>query len=265
MRRQAVDHLTRAREWSARLTPAERRAGIAIGVAWLVGGILQGLGWHDAPGRWVAERLSDELPRPAVVAARFPPGDPRVEWYAAGFALREERRRAASGPERLDPNTADRADWDRLPRIGPRTAEAILAVRAERGGFEAPEDLLEVRGIGPVTLEGLRSWLAFSDPPTASAPRAGEGGVERRASGRRPPRKPDLNRVGERFLMDLPKIGPHLASDIYRERGRRGGFRDWADVRAIEGVGPSRLAVLQNATRIPNPRPSGETMKSEDR
>lgn len=260
----AVDHLTRARVCGARLTPVERRVAAAVAVAWLGGSLLQAAGWHTVPGRWVAGRLVEELPSPAALAARLPPDDPRVGWYAAGLALRAERERAASGPDRIDPDRADRADWDRLPGIGPRTAEAILALREERGGFHAPEDLLEVRGIGPVTLERIRPWLAFHGAmaDTGGVPKAS---AERRGSGQPPPRKIDLNRVDEAFLTDLPKIGPHLASSILRERGRRGGFRDWAEVRSIEGVGSSRLAILQNATRIPNPRPSGETTENEDR
>lgn len=256
----AVDHLTRARAWEARRTPAERRAALALALAWMAGAALHLTGWYAAPGEWVAERLGDELPTPAALAARLPPGDPRPAWYAAGLALGEERERAASGPGRIDPDRADRADWDRLPGIGPRTAEAILAARAERGGFDSPEDLLEVRGIGPVTLERIRPWLVWPEATSDAG-----------ASPRPPPtgatstRPPDLNRVDAEFLGALPKIGPQLARVILRERGRRGGFRDWSDVRAIEGIGPTRMAVLQNATRIPNPRASATNTNSEDR
>lgn len=250
----AVDHLTRARGAAARWTPAERTAVRAVALAWAAGALLRATGVDEAPGAWVAGRLAPGLPSPAALAARLPEGDPRVAWYAAGLALREERRRAASGAGPIDPATADRAEWDRLPGVGPVTAEAILALRERRGGFERAEDLLEVRGIGPKTLERIRPYLAWTDGgPTARTSRrdAGRGGPVG-------PPKPDLNRVDATFLAALPRIGPHLATAILRERGRRGGFRDWADVRAIEGVGPSRLAVLQNATRLPNPRPSAE-------
>lgn len=262
----AVDHLTRARPgraraWSARLTPAERTAVFAVALGWAAGTALAAAGLDSAPARWVAARLDPGLPAPAALAARLPAGDPRIEWYAAGLELREERRRAASGPGRIDPATADRADWDRLPGVGPVTAEKILAVRESRGGFERPEDLLEVSGIGPKTLERIRPYLAWAggEATGGTARRdADRGGSEAAA-------KPHLNRVDATFLAALPGIGPHLATTILRERGRRGGFRDWADVRAIEGVGPSRLAVLQNATRLSNPRPSAARKGTEDR
>jgi competence protein ComEA len=53
-------------------------------------------------------------------------------------------------------NTATVADLDTLPRIGPGLAQRILDWRAANGRFSAPEDLLEVPGIGDRTFEGLR-------------------------------------------------------------------------------------------------------------
>jgi competence protein ComEA len=53
-------------------------------------------------------------------------------------------------------NTATETDLDTLPGIGPVTAQAILDWRTEHGGFTAVDELLEVSGIGEVTLEELR-------------------------------------------------------------------------------------------------------------
>lgn len=52
-------------------------------------------------------------------------------------------------------NTADLATLDSLPGVGPVTAQAIVSWREEHGGFTAVQELLEVDGIGPVTLEEL--------------------------------------------------------------------------------------------------------------
>ncbi|MDW7709075.1 MAG: ComEA family DNA-binding protein [Deferrisomatales bacterium] len=56
----------------------------------------------------------------------------------------------------LDLNRATREDLEALPGVGPKTAEAILSARESAGGFDAVEDLLRVRGIGPRTLTRLR-------------------------------------------------------------------------------------------------------------
>lgn len=55
----------------------------------------------------------------------------------------------------LDLNTATAAELEALPGIGPKTAEAIIAGRP----YSSVEDLLRVKGIGPVTLEKLRPYV----------------------------------------------------------------------------------------------------------
>ncbi len=59
-------------------------------------------------------------------------------------------------PTVVDLNTATLADLDTLPRIGPGLAQRILDWRTANGRFGAPEDLLEVPGIGDRTFDGLR-------------------------------------------------------------------------------------------------------------
>lgn len=49
-------------------------------------------------------------------------------------------------------NTADSVQLEELPEVGPVTAGAIIAWRTENGGFTAVEELLDVDGIGEVTL-----------------------------------------------------------------------------------------------------------------
>ena len=54
---------------------------------------------------------------------------------------------------------ADSATLQTLPRIGPATAERIIAWRETHGPFRSVEDLLAISGIGPATLEGLRPLI----------------------------------------------------------------------------------------------------------
>lgn len=71
---------------------------------------------------------------------------------------------------RLDPNTATAHELALLPGIGPHLAENILAYRAAVAppAFRAPADLERVPRIGPVTAERLRPYLRF--PPAPAAP-----------------------------------------------------------------------------------------------
>ncbi|MCK4410625.1 MAG: helix-hairpin-helix domain-containing protein [Candidatus Eisenbacteria sp.] len=56
----------------------------------------------------------------------------------------------------VDINTADVTDLVRLPGVGPVRASAIVYRREVRGRYSTLEELLEIKGIGPVTLDGLR-------------------------------------------------------------------------------------------------------------
>ena len=56
-------------------------------------------------------------------------------------------------------NTADQAALETIPEVGPVTAAAILEHRAEIGSFESVEQLIDVTGIGPATLEAIRPYV----------------------------------------------------------------------------------------------------------
>jgi competence protein ComEA len=56
-------------------------------------------------------------------------------------------------------NTATEADLDTLPDVGPVTAQSILTWRDQHGGFTSVDELLEVDGIGEVTLGKLAPYV----------------------------------------------------------------------------------------------------------
>ena len=60
---------------------------------------------------------------------------------------------------RVNINTASMSDLDTLSGVGPSTAKAIIDYRTKNGPFGSIEDLLNVRGIGPVKLDAMREQV----------------------------------------------------------------------------------------------------------
>jgi len=65
------------------------------------------------------------------------------------------------GQGAVDINTADSAELQRLPGVGPATAQKIIDYRTQTGSFSSVDQLLEVKGIGPKKLEKLRPFVAL--------------------------------------------------------------------------------------------------------
>jgi competence protein ComEA len=64
----------------------------------------------------------------------------------------------ASG-ELVNLNTATQTELEELPGVGPVTATSIIEWRTEHGGFSTVDELIEVSGIGEVTLAELRDLV----------------------------------------------------------------------------------------------------------
>jgi competence protein ComEA len=56
-------------------------------------------------------------------------------------------------------NRASVTELDALPGVGPSTAQAIVDYRSANGPFGSPEDLLNVKGIGPAKFEAMRKLV----------------------------------------------------------------------------------------------------------
>ena len=55
-------------------------------------------------------------------------------------------------------NTASETELEALPGVGPVTAAAIIDYRTQNGPFSTVDDLIDVSGIGPATLEQIRPF-----------------------------------------------------------------------------------------------------------
>jgi len=65
-------------------------------------------------------------------------------------------------------NTAEASQLALLPRIGEKVAQRIIEYRTEHGPFKKATDLMQVKGIGAKTFEGLSAYVAIEGKSTLS-------------------------------------------------------------------------------------------------
>jgi comEA protein len=131
--------------------PAKWVAVIVLGLA-----SVSGLAWSAltrAPRQLApAAPASPAAPFRPVEAPASPAAVPQVSAPAAFTAAAP----TTTAARRINLNTATSAQLQLLPGIGPALAGRILDYRTKNGPFRSVEDLDNVKGIGPRTLEKLR-------------------------------------------------------------------------------------------------------------
>lgn len=100
---------------------------------------------------------------PAMQTFRAAGGVPVAE--LAQVAVREPPAPAAPAGALVNVNTASAAELETLSGIGPALAQRIIAHREAVGPFQSIDDLVEVRGIGPRTLERFAAFVTVGDAP----------------------------------------------------------------------------------------------------
>lgn len=84
--------------------------------------------------------------------------------FALIFALALSSSVQATSP--IDINSATASEIAAaLTGVGPAKAQAIVDYRTEKGGFVSIEELTQVQGIGPATLERNRDVLLLETTP----------------------------------------------------------------------------------------------------
>src|SRR5215218_7032893 len=83
---------------------------------------------------------------------------------ADGMQVLVPRRGPAVGGKqpggRVSLGSATLAELDALPGVGPATAQKILDLRTQHGGFRSVDDLDAIPGIGPARIEQLRDVVS---------------------------------------------------------------------------------------------------------
>jgi competence ComEA-like helix-hairpin-helix protein len=71
----------------------------------------------------------------------------------------------AAEMEKIDINSATKEQLMTLAGVGEKVAESIIQYREEKGPFGQPEDVIQVKGFGPMTWEKNKDRIV-ANPPT---------------------------------------------------------------------------------------------------
>ncbi len=75
-------------------------------------------------------------------------------------APKPETKKVAKQPEApININTASEEELMKLPGVGPKLAKGIVEYRTKNGPFNAPEDLMKVKGIGQKKFEKMKDFV----------------------------------------------------------------------------------------------------------
>jgi len=78
-------------------------------------------------------------------------------------------KKALSPGERIDLNRATVSELMRLPGVGQKKAQAIVAHR-QKAPFRRPDDVLQVKGLGPSWFQKVKGNLAAGGAEKTAAP-----------------------------------------------------------------------------------------------
>lgn len=195
-----------------------------------------------------------------ITEAPFEPGADTVRGALAGASVSDEGEEpAGTTGARMNLNTASVHELELLPGVGPSKASAIVYYRSDINGFRSIDQLLEVRGIGPKTVERLRPLLTIGEPMSPSDAPAGDReaswsqteiqtiGIHRLGS--HPASPVNINHAGFEELQSIKGIGPVLATRIMEARSRQ-PFRSVDELLRVKGIGPITLERMRPQVSI---------------
>jgi competence ComEA-like helix-hairpin-helix protein len=182
-------------------------------------------------------------------------------WGARPATLDREAVRAS----RLDLNRADRAQLLQLNGLGEVRVASIIEYRDAHHGFRSVDELLNIKGIGPLTLEKLRPFV-YVEPPDADEEneQPNDLPLPPAKAVTKPAAKPamgnpaaaggkkaddlkgliDVNRASAEELQRLPRVGAKTAEKIIAARNVK-PFEKVDDLRRVSGIGVKTLDGLR--------------------
>jgi competence protein ComEA len=165
----------------------------------------------------------------------------------------------------LDLNRATKAELRLIPGIGDALAQRIIAHRQRIGAFRSVDELRQVAGIGPKTLERIRHQLFVTPEESLVSDDDGDAmSIETKPStiAKAPATSKKLadlkepinvNRATQAELQKLPGIGPKLSQRILDER-TKAAFKSVDELRRVPGIGVKTLDKVRPFVTVGTPQ-----------
>jgi competence ComEA-like helix-hairpin-helix protein len=120
---------------------------------------------------WLQDFDSDEQSAPL-------PLDDEAVQHKEEYTWQPAEELAADIPEeKLDLNDASLIQMERLPNMGFSRAQIIFSHREENGPFQKLEELLELPGITPETMESIKNFVEIKAVPQPEGPTPEKAGI----------------------------------------------------------------------------------------
>jgi len=122
-------------------------------------------------------------------------------------------------------NTANKTELQKLKRIGPKKAERIIQYRLEHGDFKRIQDLTKVKGIGKKTVENLKDDIEITTK------------IKLNDESDNPEGKININLAEIDEFSMMPGIGASKKKKIIEYREKNGFFKTKEELMNVKGIG----------------------------
>lgn len=151
-------------------------------------------------------------------------------------------------PFPFNPNTMTEEEGQRIG-LTDRQIRNIINYRDKGGKFYSKKDLAKLYTISEEDFAQLEPYIVLPEvtrresPKSKSEKNENQDVVEEKKAPKTIP-VVDLNTVDSVTLIELPQIGPYIASRILAFRGKLGGFVDKEQLRDVKGMDSARFNVV---------------------
>lgn len=142
----------------SKLSPSEKKGLLILSGILVLGFIIQFIQPHFVQKDLYDYSIQDSLFH--VLTTDTIKGVPPAQSDSVKKISTSERNKVS---DKININTASQTELERLPRIGPATAKNIIKYRTKHGSFKKIEDIMNVKRIGPKTLELIKPHIKLND------------------------------------------------------------------------------------------------------